>query len=165
MVGGSATEDIFEHVTSEPVPFVPVPGFHLRNSGGLSLELGGPWMFYKEFWKAHNLENLAKLIPVPEVAVESAHALHIPLIIRNGTSNAKEVRLMSVLPEGWTDKTQYAIYPLQPGNVYPVEAELIAPKTERPQWQQITWRAKTDGHEIGSVTLHVYAGKSGGLPQ
>ena len=42
---------MFEGVTKKPVAFAPVRGFQPQIHKGLSLELGGPWAFYREFWK------------------------------------------------------------------------------------------------------------------
>src|SRR5437762_10215523 len=42
------------------VPYSPVRGYVAERREGLSLELGGPWAFYREFWKARNLEHLAR---------------------------------------------------------------------------------------------------------
>ena len=66
VVGGSRTGDIFDGITPAPAAFAPVRGYRPTARGSLSLELGGPWLFYREFWKAHNLDHLAGLIPVPK---------------------------------------------------------------------------------------------------
>jgi LmbE family N-acetylglucosaminyl deacetylase len=164
VVGGSVTGDVFEGVVPGSVPFARAPGFQSQVRDGLSLELGGPWEFYREFWKAHHVEHLARLLPVPEVAIDPGSPLRIPLIIRNDTGNSQEVYLKAALPMGWTDKSPYAVYPLSPGDVYPVQALLVAPSTGKPEWQEITWKAEAGGRPIGSVTVHVYLGK-GGMPQ
>jgi hypothetical protein len=69
LVGGSTTGDVFEGV-------IPGAIFWGRTSlpdqdkpKGVSLELGGPWKFYQEFWRVHNIEHLADLLPVPEMAI------------------------------------------------------------------------------------------------
>ena len=164
LVGGTITGDLFQHVTSAPIPFAPVKGFRAR-ADQPSLELGGPWAFYRQFWTAHNLENLATLIPVPEAAASFGNVLHVPLILRNNTSKPQEIKLLSSLPAGWSDKTKYVVYPVNPGESYPVPAMAIPPATGDRRWQQLTWRAESDGREIGTVTLRVFLGKTGGLPQ
>ncbi|MGH9664338.1 MAG: PIG-L family deacetylase, partial [Bryobacteraceae bacterium] len=85
VIGGKVAGQIFENVQPGPVPFVPVHGFRTEGQGEVSLELGGPWLFYRQFWKAHDLSSVAGLLPVPEAAVKAGQALHVPLIIRNGT--------------------------------------------------------------------------------
>lgn len=165
VVGGGVGSDVFEAVAPTPVPFARVRGFVPEVQEQLSLYVGGPWIFYREFWKAHNLEDLSELIPIPEVAVRFGKPLQIPLIIRNGTSTREEIKVTPVLPTGWVDKTRYALYPLDGGESYPVEAAVAAPASGSGGWQEITWTAEARGRKIGSVRLRVYVGRNGGLPQ
>ena len=159
------TGDIFEGIVPSPAPFARVPGFQPQIHEGLSLELGGPWAFYQEFWRAHNLERLAQLLPVPEVAIDFGSALHVPLVIRNGTEDSEEVSLTVALPHGWTERTGSARYPIRAHDLYPARAALVAPATGKVEWQEITWKAAVGAREIGSVSLHVLLGRSGGMPQ
>lgn len=165
LVGGSVMGDVFECITNQPISFVPIPGFRSEKREKASLELGGPWGFYREFWKAHALDNLAKLIPVPEAAVEFGQSLFIPLRIANGTASSQEVHLSSVLPPGWSNKVRYDAYSVGANETYPVEAQLIAPATGKLEWQEIVFKAQSGAQEIGTITLRVYVGKTGGLPQ
>jgi hypothetical protein len=41
---------------------------------------------------------VARLLPVPEVAIPRGGTLHVPLLIRNDTENPEEVSLTAVLP-------------------------------------------------------------------
>ena len=76
-VRSTITGDIFEGIERGPVPFVPVHGYRPEQDAGLSIELGGPWSFYREFWKAHELEQLAGLLATPEAALAPGEHLHI----------------------------------------------------------------------------------------
>ena len=165
LVGGEIEGDIFERVSAKPAKFVPVSGFRPEDRKDLRLELGGPWLFYSEFWKAHDLENLSSLIPVPEVAAGAGQTLLIPLLIRNDTAAAQEITLTSSLPASWSEKTAYGAYPVAPGESYPVEAELVAPKQGNPRWQELAFHASAGGRQLSTVKVRVYVGKSGGLPQ
>jgi LmbE family N-acetylglucosaminyl deacetylase len=165
VVGGRVIGDVFEGVSPGAAPLVRVPGYQGRINAELSLDLGGPWLFYREFWKAHDLGGLAELLPVPEAAVSFGATLHIPLLIRNGTKTAEEIKLTAVLPSGWIDKAQYGRYRVEPGDSYPVLAEVVAPAASKLGWQEIAWNAEAGGRRIGTVTLRVLIGKSGGLPQ
>src|SRR5438094_5112602 len=60
LVGGTATSDVFESISGTPIAYVRARGYEPR-APALTLELGGPWAFYREFWPAHNLEHLPKL--------------------------------------------------------------------------------------------------------
>jgi LmbE family N-acetylglucosaminyl deacetylase len=166
VVGAQVTGDIFAGVTEGPVPFVPVTGAHPETANGLFLELGGPWQFYRKFWMAHDLEPVSRLLPVPEVAVAGGQILSIPLLVRNQTAVAEEITLTSVLPGSWTDKTAYAIYPVKPGETYPVLAEVVAPAGRDPRWEVITFEATAGGQKkIGSVVIRVFLRNGMGLPQ
>lgn len=165
LVGGSVTGDVFEGIPASPIPFAPVPGYHQKPVAGVSLELGGPWGFYREFWKAHDLEHLSELLPVPEVSTRFGNVLNIPLILHNATSTLEDVKLTEVLPGGWIDKTQYAVYPIKPGESYPVLAMSLTPDSGKAQWREITWKAEIGDRVIGSVTMRVFVSKEGVLPQ
>jgi LmbE family N-acetylglucosaminyl deacetylase len=165
VVKSSVTGDIFEGIVPGPAPFARVPGFQPQIHEGLSLELGEPWAFYQEFWKAHNLEHLAQLLPVAEVAIDFGSTLHVPLVIRNATGDSEEVSLTVALPQGWTERTGSARYPVGARDLYPAQAILVAPPTGKLGWQEVTWKAAVGAREIGSVSLRVLLGKSDGIPQ
>src|SRR5947208_13253734 len=82
LVKSATTGDVFEGVDPAAILYSPVRGYRPERRDGLSLELGGPWAFYREFWKAHNLEHVALLLPAPEVVVLTGETLHAPLLIR-----------------------------------------------------------------------------------
>ncbi len=165
LVGGSTTGDVFEGVVPESaVSFKRNPGVESPAGRGLLLELGGPWAFYREFWKAHDLGHLAQLLPVPEVAIGPGSQLQVPLIVRNGTSQSQEVSLSVTAPAGWIDETPYKVYPLRPLEAYPVQALLRASATTKPGWQEISWKAEAGGRQIESITLRVCL-CGGAMPQ
>lgn len=165
LVKGRVTGDVFEGVTSAALPFTPVPGYQPQSRDKLQMEIGDPYAFYQEFWKAHNLERLSQLVPLPEVAMNRGATLHVPLLIRNGTQTAAVVSLTAVLPKGWTWESGSALYPVPAGNSYPVLAILTAPTAGEVEWQELTFKAEAAGQQVGSVTVRVLLGKSGGLPQ
>jgi hypothetical protein len=165
LVGGSIAGDIFEGITAGPIPPTHVRGFQLQTHEGVWLELGGAWAFYPQFWKAHNLEHLARLLPTPEVAIPRGGTLRVPLLIHNDTGNPEEVSLRTVLPKGWTEKKGSARFPVRAHDVYPAQALLVAPDSEGAQWQEISWNAETSHGQVASAKLRVLSGKTGGLPQ
>src|SRR5439155_9679571 len=58
LVGGTATSEIFEGITPEPIGYMRARGYEPLPAG-VAVELGGPWAFYQQFWRAHNIEHLA----------------------------------------------------------------------------------------------------------
>jgi LmbE family N-acetylglucosaminyl deacetylase len=169
LVGGSITGDVFEGIRPDPIPFARVPGYEPGHEAGkqseLSLEIGDPWRFYSLFWKAHNLESLRTLMTTPEVSAELGSGFLIDLLACNNTPQPAEIAVASALPSGWTDRSGSARYPVQPAQCYPIQAKIFVPATGKPGWQRLTWTATSDSKPVGSVTVQVLVGKSGGLPQ
>ena len=155
MVKASITGDIFEGLTTDPVPFASVRGYRPVVRQGLSLQLGGPFAFYRDFWPAHNLEHLSELV-APEVELPGGDTLHVPLLIHNDTSEPVEVTLRPDLPAGWRESAGTASYPVSAHDTYPVEAVVIAPAAQRiSDWTALRWRAEVYDKAIGSVTMRV----------
>jgi LmbE family N-acetylglucosaminyl deacetylase len=165
VVNATITGDIFEGVQPGFVSFMPVEGYQPPKQEGITLQIGDPWNFYREFWRAHHFERLAQLIPVPERAVEGGGTLYVPLLLQNGTSDSAEVTLTVLLPKAWTERSGSARYPIRPGQTYPALSVLVAPASGEVGWQEITWKAEANGRPIGNVTMRVLVGMGGGLPQ
>lgn len=165
VVGGAVAGDIFEGTTSHPVPFAPVACSRSEPAKGISISLGDPWLFYQQFWKAHGLDHLANLLPVPEIGVPFGGTLQIPLVVENHTADAQEVTLESMLPQGWTNSSKYGRIEVAPGDSGLIPAVLQAPEHGKRQWQELNWKLAASGHALGNVTLRVYCGKGSGLPQ
>jgi len=164
LVPGSVTGDVFEGISPGAIPYSPVRGYRAETRSGVSIELGGPWAFYRDFWKAHNLDSLPGLIATPEVALGNAAPLHVPILIRNDTDSPREITLTSTLPPGWQELGGTARYPLRPHEVYPVQAEYTAPSTSKPEWQSLSWKAEAEGQLVGAIKLRVLT-DTPGLPQ
>ena len=164
LVGGSTTGDVLEGIQHGEVPFAPVQGYRPETRQGISVELGGPWAFYKLLWKAHNIEHLRDLIKIPEVAVGNGEPVNVPILIHNDTDQPVEVTLTSTIPAGWKEMNGTARYPVRPHETYPAETQYIAPSTDKPEWQTLTWKAEANGQTVGTITLRVMT-DSPGLPQ
>ncbi len=165
VVGGSVTGDIFDRTSPDPVPFAPVAGYSPARSEGIAVSIGDPWLFYAQFWKAHNLEHLAKLLPVPEVGMDFGGTLRIPIIIENQTPDSEEITLTPVLPAGWVEKSPYRRFDVAPRQSYPLLMQVVAPESGKRQWQELSWNAKSGGRNLGNINLRVYLGKGSALPQ
>jgi LmbE family N-acetylglucosaminyl deacetylase len=163
-VQSTATGDIFEGITPGEIPFVAAPGYHPSNEPGISLELGGPWSFYRDLWRTHGLNHLAGLLNTPEVGIVPAERLHLPILIRNGTHDAHDVTLSATFPSGWAAAAGQAVYPVEAGETYPVQTVLASPAKGEPAWQSVTWKAESGGKVVGSITVKVNF-TTGGLPQ
>ncbi|HEX5410655.1 MAG TPA: PIG-L family deacetylase [Terriglobia bacterium] len=160
LVGGSMTGDIFEGITPGPIPYHGMPTFQPETPGGLSVELGGPYLFYSWFWKAHGLEHLASLYP-PEAGVGPRMEVSVPIVIRNDTDSAQKVSLTAEIPSGWKEESGSAVYPVEAHDTYPVRAVFVAPDGTRPEWQEIHFEAAAGGKTVSSLTLRVSNTPSG----
>ncbi len=170
LVGGAITGDVFQNISPTPLPFAPARGYQPGNASGLSFEIGDPWRFYSLFAAAHNLDALNRLMPAPEIGTARGESLLINLLACNHTAQPAEIAITSQLPTGWTDQirhdqTRFTRYPVEPGACYPIQARLAVTPDAHAGWQQLTWRATAGTQPIGSVTMDILVGKSGGLPQ
>jgi len=163
LVKSTTTGDIFEGVTPGRIAYSPKISYGPQRHEGVSLELGGPWAFYREFWRAQNIAHLGELV-TPEVGVAGGQPLNVPLLIVNETDQSKMIKLTTDLPEGWTETARFAEFPVAAHETYPVQLVLTAPTGHANEWHKITWKIETDGRAAGSVELRVHL-KSGGLPQ
>jgi LmbE family N-acetylglucosaminyl deacetylase len=159
LVKSSVTGDVFEGVVPGPAPYAPARGYQAESRQGLSVEFGSPWSFYRQFWRAHNVEHLGRLHS-PEAGLMGGASLHVPLLLQNNTDQAEEIALTAVLPVGWKEIRGTARYLVRAHSVYPVVVDYIAPLTSSPEWQVLTWNADTNGARVGSASLHVFVAPS-----
>jgi LmbE family N-acetylglucosaminyl deacetylase len=165
LVGGAVTGDVFDGVSQQPIAFARVQGYEDPPQSGLSFEIGDPWRFYTLFWKAHDLERLAELIPIPEATPESGGKVALNFLACNRTAQPAEVNIAPTIPTGWTMQPQFTSYPVRAGECYPIQVLLTSPQAAQSHWEQLSWTATAGGQLVGSVVVRVFVGKNGGLPQ
>jgi LmbE family N-acetylglucosaminyl deacetylase len=162
-VGGSATGDVFEGITTAEIAFVRRPEEVHAPPSGLSMELAGPWGFYETFRPAHALQHLLKAT-IPEIAIAWGATLEIPLFLRNNTAFQQEVTLSLTEPEGWVIQKGTGSYSLRAGDQLPALITAVAPTSSERKLEEIVCNAKAGGQIIAMIKLHVKL-RSGGLPQ
>jgi LmbE family N-acetylglucosaminyl deacetylase len=161
LVGGSVTSPIFENVTSDPIAFRREAISFGAPSGEpeLSMELAGPWKFYKEFREAHQLTHLPHPEP-PEIALQAGTTLVIPLWVRNATAAKKEITLSADLPAGWTVASGAGKFVVGEKQTAGARIEINLPaladeKKSREDAKEVTVRAEADGKTIGAIKMKV----------
>lgn len=164
LVPGSSQADVMSGIHPGAVKYAPVKGYRSEEDPGISVALGGPWHFYREFWKAHGLDHLADLLPAAEVQIGPGERLHLPLLLHDGTAQPRVLKLTAVLPGGWTVASGEGLYRLETDETYEVQTVLSSPAKKDPAWQTVVWKAESSGKEVGSVTVRVKVAE-GGLPQ
>ena len=163
LVSGTPTGDVFEGITPSRIGYVRTRGYE-PPPAGVTLELGGPWSFYRAFWRAHNIEQIGSLY-TPEAQVGSGGTLWVPLIIRNDTESPQQVKLHWTLPEGWKQQPAATAYTVGAHDSYSIQLTVSPPvAAQNGSWQTLTWDAESKGKNIGSVSLRVKY-ESNGLPQ
>ncbi len=162
LVGGSKTGDVFEGITPAPIPYVRSRGYEYAPSG-LTVELGGPWSFYRTFWRAHNIEHIEKLY-APEAQVAPGEKLWVPVLLRNDTDSPKQVELKPTLPEGWKGEPTATTFSVAAHDSYAIQFTISSMAAQKGSWQTLKWDAESDGKKIGGITLRVSV-VSNGLPQ
>jgi LmbE family N-acetylglucosaminyl deacetylase len=163
LVGGSPTADVFEGVTARPIAYLRARGYQ-SPPANVALELGGPWAFYRAFWKAHNIDGIETLYS-PEAQVGPNDGLWVPLIIRNDSDTATRITLQSRLPQQWKQQPDASVYAVGAHDSYSIQLKIFpAPLTEKGSWQNLSWDAESEGKKIDTVTLRIKV-ESNGLPQ
>ncbi|MGE5431007.1 MAG: hypothetical protein ACM3QX_08035, partial [Syntrophomonadaceae bacterium] len=147
--------DTFEGITQENHPYVAPRGYVPEKQEGVTMQLGGPFSFYRDFWRAHNIENVAPIVK-PAINVAFGSYLNVPLILRNNTKDSVTVTLQAKLPEGYKISSGEGSYFLAPGEVYPVETFVFAAKEAPKGGQDVIWNASVNGKQIGSVSLKTF---------
>lgn len=162
LVGGTSSGDVFEGITANPIAYVRPHGYD-SSASGISIELGGPWAFYREFWQAHSIEQIGRLY-APEAQVTPGESLWVPLLIHNDTDGPAQVTLRSTLPQGWKQQPDWTVFTIGPHDAYAAQLTISSTAAHKDSWQTLIWEAESNGKKIGKVTLRVDAA-SNGLPQ
>jgi LmbE family N-acetylglucosaminyl deacetylase len=165
LVGGSVTGDVFESIKPQALEFKPVRGYQPHEEQGFRFEIGDPWRYYSLFWQAHDLDRMAGLIPLPEMAADYGERLNIVLRACNHSAADAVIDVSAKLPPGWSDQTDYKRYPVRTGECYPVTARVTAPNSGNEAWQELIWSASEGARKVGNVTVRVYVGRVGSMPR
>jgi hypothetical protein len=165
LVKSSAVEaDVWEGIDTTPIAYAPPPGYRPLPRTSVSLELGGPWAFYQQFYVAHGLTEALRFVK-PQSAMSSDHSLWVPLLLHNDTSDAGDLILHASLPDGWLPASKDVTYHLEPHSSYPAQLFLTAPvrRADAPP-QELRWSLLEGGKTVGEATLLVYP-EYNGVPQ
>jgi len=162
-VPGSVTGDVFEGITPGRIAFAPYASEPYKEPPALSVELGGPWKFYENFYRSHGLTKLPKA-SVPEISIKRGATLMVPLELHNRTNGAKTVSISFKLPEGWTNQSGTVTLTLEPQSDYYWQVTADATRADTKERQEIECKAESDGKVLSTIKLSVRL-VNGGLPQ
>jgi LmbE family N-acetylglucosaminyl deacetylase len=157
LVPSTVEADVWSGIEAKALPYKPAPGYRPANSGGVTMELGGPWAYYQDFYRAHGLGSLEDLVP-PQSSLSYGNQLWVPLLLRNDSAQGVDVTLKSEFLQGWSGDRKDGVYHLDAHSSYPVELFLTSPAgaDENAPPQQLSWTLEQDGRQVGKVTLALY---------
>ena len=148
----SKTGDVFEGIDDRILEYQPPLYEKYFLPEGISFELGGLFFYYKEFWKRHNIEHIAKMVD-HEVSVSVGSIIHFPLKINNNTDNEIVVTVRLEKPEGWEDYAGSGIYKIASNDVYEREAFVSVPYNSEGKHVVLNWKLFLDGKEIDNIKV------------
>ena len=140
-----------------------------RETHRIELRTGGPWDFYREFRKRHNLEKLPEAA-TPEIAIKSGTTLMIPLIVEHSPATGANALMISVdVPQGWRVESGAGNFRLPLEKLTTLRVDIAVPalaadEAKAKGTQYVTVLAELEGKPIGDVKLKVQL-VSGGVPQ
>ena len=156
--------DVLAGIDNTPIAYGPSHPDQESPALPVSLELGGPWAFYRQFYRAHGLTSLETLVK-PQSDFVPGKPLWVPLLLRNHSQQAIQVILHSTLPEGWRPVARDATYMLKPGSSLPLQTLLTPPAHSSDKSPELLrWSLTADGKPAGDVQLTVYPVEIG-VPQ
>jgi LmbE family N-acetylglucosaminyl deacetylase len=164
LVPGSVTGDILEGIDDKPLPFSPSPGYKPAEHTGLSMDLGGPWAFYRDFWQTHGLKALDNLLPNLEVSMSAGERIYLPIIFRNDTDAATNITLSVAAPDGWTESKGAGEYAVAAHETFPLYVTAKAPAATGKQTYKFEFTAVAGGSQLKPIDVNVYL-TPGSLPQ
>lgn len=100
LVPSDTTADVFTGVQPAGIPFQSPPRQRDSSPTTPSASLGGAWLFYQSFWRAHALEHLSALV-APELQVNFENPITIPVSVSNPTAAPLEATVQVQVPAGW----------------------------------------------------------------
>ncbi len=164
LVTGSVSGDVFEGITPVPIPFAAPPGYKAQAPTGVSMELGGPWSFYRKFWQAHGLAQLPGLLSQVGIDVRAGERIHIPVLLHNDSDQEVTISLRGVIPDGWSLATGAGLYQVPAHETAEVYFNAKLPETSSKTPQTLVLNADNGGKALDPISIDVFA-SAGSLPQ
>ncbi len=151
-VPSSVGGDLWEGIHEDVIPFAPSPGFHPQPAKEVTVALGGPWHYYQQFWEAHGLQHLARLVP-PEVMAGVGTRVMLPVLVNNPGQQAIDGEIRVELPAGWQLHSGAGWFHAGAGETAAREITVVAPHELSSAWQGIQIIANAGSKPIGSVAV------------
>ncbi|HEY1483434.1 MAG TPA: PIG-L family deacetylase [Candidatus Acidoferrum sp.] len=173
VVSGKSTDDIFAHVDVTPIDSSTMAHQTCDGPGSKSTvlpraELGGPWLYFREFRDAHGLRTIP-VAQVPEIGIKTGSTVSVPITVFHDPSKSLELTVSARVPDGWKVKSGAGKLSLPTEGVTNLRvdidtATLTGDDLKNAKLQDVAVAVQADGKTIGELTLRVKLGATG-LPQ
>lgn len=154
LVKCSPSGGLFDGIGAGSIAYRRPAGFRPDVRKGITLDLGGPFAFYRDFWRTHDIENIGPLVQ-PEMEIGVGSYVHIPLMIANNTADSVVVLLTADYPPGWKRASGDGRYHVGPHQIVAAQTFAFAPQESASEFQTIRWRAESNGTSVGSIAVRV----------
>ena len=175
VVSGKPTDDVFAHIDETPIESATMA--HQTCEGTVSknspaalprIELGGPWLYFREFRDAHGLCTIP-VAQVPEIGIKTGSTVSVPVTVYHDPSKSVELLVSAKVPDGWKVKSGAGKLSLPAEGITNFRVDIDTPtltgdELKNAKLQDITVAVQADGKTIGELTLRVKLGATG-LPQ
>jgi LmbE family N-acetylglucosaminyl deacetylase len=175
VVSGKPTDDVFAHVDEAPIESATMAhqsceeDVSKNTSATLPhVELGGPWLYFREFRNAHGLCTIP-VAQVPEIGIKSGSTVSVPVTVFHDPSKSLELTVSAKAPEGWKIKSGAGKLSLPAESITNFRVDIDTPTLtsddlKNSKLHDVMVEVQADGKTIGELTLRVKLGATG-LPQ
>lgn len=147
--------DLFEGVQPAGIAYHRASGYVPTTETAPSIELGSSWRFYREFWQAHDLEHLSKLL-TPEIMAKYESPFAIPVVVTNPTNSKIDVGFSVDLPEGWTVRRPLpANVSVDPQQTATLQLDVKTPSQPTNGWHTIAIDATSNRSKLNPIRIRV----------
>jgi LmbE family N-acetylglucosaminyl deacetylase len=162
-VDSSIGADLFAGVKPE-IAYHRSPGYSVPKLGSPQVELGGSWHFYRQFWPAHGLDHLAKLVE-PEIMARYGSSINIPLIVENPLNDRIRMQFDVHVPDGWTVRRAIPHdVQVEPHANFTLPLEVKTSSVETSGWKNLAINWNAGENHTGQIQIRIEL-SSGAMPQ
>ena len=153
VVTSDPTGEVFEGIIAgEPAEREPTREWNPAPAN--LLQLGGPFEYYRTFWRRHDIEHIGRAIE-PELQIGPGSYVNVPLLLSNESADSLAVELASTQPDDWQPVSGMGRYVVAPRSTLPVQTFFFASDSPSDTPGEILWTAKTTAGISATVRLKV----------
>jgi len=158
-VSGNPADDVLANLSAGPVLRHRKDEIDPRTATqNFWTAIGGPWLYYDAFRKAHGLETTTAAIP--EIEIKAGTNVLIPIVVGHANDKSSEVIVEMQAPAEWKVAHGVGKFSLPAENRTDLWVELITPELTKDQLktataQDLAVRISAEGKSIGEIHLKV----------